>query len=101
MEKVCAAWWRDPDEGPGGAGPFSPGVVRRTRGGERATLHVEAGEHAALWHGTDLRGQLLTALASVWLDSYQDLPELPGAGAAWLVASRSAAVRRGDVLVGR
>jgi hypothetical protein len=84
VEKVCVAWWRDPDEA-----PVRPAALLSTlcedASVRAATLHVEAADHASLRHGTDVGGRLLTALASVWLDSYQDLPELPGAGAAWLV----------------
>jgi hypothetical protein len=84
VEKVCVAWWRDPDEATAGPEHFLP-VLSQDARVRAATLHVESAEHEELRHGTGIGGRLLTALASVWLDSYQDLPELPGAGAGWLV----------------
>jgi hypothetical protein len=50
-----------------------------------ATVHVEVREHAGLRHGAGADGALLTAVASIWVDSYQDLPALPGEPMAWLV----------------
>jgi hypothetical protein len=86
VEKVCVAWWRDPDSGaPPLAETLLP-VLGDDPHVRAATLHVESADHAELRHGGDLGGGLLTGLASVWLDSYQDLPDLPGAGAAWLVS---------------
>jgi hypothetical protein len=83
VEKVCLAWWRH-------AGDEPPDLLDRlltalsTDPVRAATLHLEAVEHQDLRHGTGADARLLTALASVWLDSYQDLPEL-GAEGAWLV----------------
>lgn len=72
MEKVCVAWWRQPDEQPVGAAETllsaqSAAPVRA------ATLHVESSENGALRYGAGAGGLLLAGLASVWLDSYQDL----------------------------
>ena len=50
-----------------------------------ATLHVESVEHSALRYGAGTDGGLLAALASVWLDSYQDLTDLFPDPTAWLV----------------
>jgi hypothetical protein len=87
VEKVCLAWWRAPDDEPEALldrllPALSSDPVRA------ATLHVEAdhlsADVAALRLGAAPDGRVLTALAAVWVDSYQDLPDL-GADQAWLV----------------
>jgi hypothetical protein len=82
VEKVCIAWWRAADADPVdelvdvvGACP----VVRA------ATVHIEKPGFDGLRHGAAADGRLLTALASLWLDSYQDLPKLLPGGESWLV----------------
>lgn len=84
MEKVCLAWWRDPEAAPQGEHDLLTTLTAH-RAVRAATLHVEAPEHAGLRHGAGEGGRLLTALASVWLDSYQDLPDELDAQAGWLV----------------
>lgn len=84
MEKVCVGWWREADAAPIDAqkllAAIDVPVVRA------ATVHVEEAEHSALRYGAGADGRLLTALASLWVDSYHDLPPLPDADAAWLVS---------------
>lgn len=83
MEKVCLAWWRDAaDETSSLLEDLLP-VLTTSQVVRGATLHVEAFEHSRLRYGGADR--LFTALASVWVDSYQDMPQLPGDPQAWLV----------------
>ncbi|MCU1590112.1 MAG: EthD domain [Frankiales bacterium] len=93
MEKVCVAWWRDPESAVPPLADVLVPLLADAPAVRAATVHVESPEHAELRHGSNHGGGgLLTGLASLWLDSYQDLPELfvlpgrPGAGAAWLVS---------------
>jgi hypothetical protein len=84
VEKVCVAWWRAVDADP----PDATALVDLVRGSadvRAATVHVEKPGFASLRHGLAADGRLLTALASLWLDSYQDLPELLPGGSSWLV----------------
>lgn len=76
MEKVCVAWWRRPEQEPVDLRRAVLPILSAPQA-RAATLHVEAPEQAALRHGAAAHGSLLTALASIWLDSYQDLPVLP------------------------
>ncbi len=93
MEKVCVGWWRDPDGKPASVDELCGAVD--APGVRAATVHVEAPEHAGLRYGVGADGELLTALASVWLDCYQDMPSLPASGTAWLV-SESVPTSYGD-----
>jgi EthD domain len=83
VEKVCVAWWRDPDAPAAVADKLLAALDQAAV--RAATLHLEAAEHFALRHGAGSDGRLLTAVASVWADSYQDVPDLPDAEASWLV----------------
>ena len=86
MEKVCVAWWRA-----AGDEPLSYDVVTAlacSPAVRAATVHLEAPEHEQLRHGAAADGMLLSGLASLWLDSYQDLPTFLPAGTvahSWLV----------------
>jgi hypothetical protein len=86
MEKVCVAWWRGPaDEPLSGEIVSAIGTSAVVRA---ATVHLESIDHAQLRHGAADDGRLLSGLASLWLDSYQDLPSFLPAGTvshAWLV----------------
>jgi hypothetical protein len=82
VEKLCTALWRAADADPQGLATWMRGellpqlsVASDVRG---ATVHVESVDpaHTAFRHGTVADGRLLTGLVSVWLDSYQDAPEL-------------------------
>lgn len=85
MEKLCTALWRAADADPAKLGEWSRDeLVPQLRGQAQlrgATVHVESADpvHAALRHGAGQQGRLLTGLVSVWLDSYQDGPELAAA----------------------
>ena len=82
MEKLCTALWRDADADPQDLVAWSTGTLLpqlRSDGRVRAaTIHVENADatYAAFRHGTGPEGRLLAGLVSVWLDSYQDAPEL-------------------------
>lgn len=89
MEKVCVAWWRSVDESPPAVGPLLTAVSEPPV--RAATLHLESSEHAGLRYGAGTDGLLLTGLASIWVDSYQDvdvqqLLALTGVWHAWLVS---------------
>ena len=84
MEKVCVGWWRDPDQSSVAVDKLLAALDHPAV--RAATLHVEDAEQAALRYGAGSGGRLLAALASVWVDSYQDLPALPDATASWLVS---------------
>jgi hypothetical protein len=84
VEKVCVAWWRQPeDDIPDLLSSLLP--VLSAPPVRAATLHVESADHAALRYGAGADGRLLAGLASVWLDSYQDLPDALVGDAGWLV----------------
>lgn len=72
MEKVCIPLWRAADGAHDGWAETLRARLEEAREVRAATLHAEA-EHPALRHGAGAGGALLTGLASVWLDSYQDL----------------------------
>lgn len=82
MEKVCTALWRPADGDPSEVGTWASDVlVPHLQGAPEvrgATVHVESPDlaHAAFRHGGGPDGTLLAAMVSVWLDSYQDAPEL-------------------------
>jgi hypothetical protein len=82
VEKLCTALWRAPDADPQDlAGWVQRRLLSHLRDAPEvrgATVHVESTdpEHAAFRHGSVGDGRLLSALVSVWLDSYQDAPEL-------------------------
>jgi hypothetical protein len=83
VEKVCIAWWRAADADPLDAELVD--VVSACPVVRAATVHIEKPGFDSLRHGAAADGRLLTALASLWLDSYQDLPELLPGGESWLV----------------
>ena len=82
MEKLCTALWRAGDTDPQELAAWVQAELvphlqsaAEVRG---ATVHVESADpaHQAFRHGTGTDGRLLAGLLSVWLDSYQDSPEL-------------------------
>jgi hypothetical protein len=82
VEKLCTAFWRAADADPQDLATWVRSeLLPRLAGASDvrgATVHVESVDptHAAFRHGTVGDGRLLTGLVSVWLDSYQDAPEL-------------------------
>lgn len=82
MEKICTALWRAGDTDPQELASWAqaelvPHLLSSTEV-RAATVHVESADpaHDAFRHGTVANGRLLAGLVSVWLDSYQDSPEL-------------------------
>ena len=82
MEKLCTALWRAPDADPSVVGEWTSATLlphlRESPHVRAATVHAESADpaHAAFRHGTGTDGRLLAGLVSVWLDSYQESPEL-------------------------
>jgi hypothetical protein len=92
VEKICIAWWRRPQDPVPVAADTLASSLSSLSYVVAATVHVEADGFASLRHGTAAGGELLTGLASVWVDSYQDLDVASLLGAApvagwhsWLV----------------
>ena len=82
MEKLCTALWRAGDTDPQELASWAQAELvphlqssAEVRG---ATVHVESADpaHSVFRHGAATDGRLLAGLVSVWLDSYQDGPEL-------------------------
>lgn len=79
---MCTALWRAVDADPSAVGTWAAdGLLPHLRSSAEvrgATVHVESLDpaHAAFRHGAGPDGTLLAAMVSVWLDSYQDAPEL-------------------------
>lgn len=111
MEKLCTALWRAADADPQVlvswvADELLP-QLRTSTAVRAATVHVEAADptFAAFRHGAGPGGRLLAGLVSVWLDSYQDAPELaallegaPVAQAATYLVCESVPQAYGDVM---
>ncbi len=111
MEKTCTALWRDPTSSPDDVAEHLRQTVvphlsqsALVRG---ATLHLEATDeaYAAFRVGSGRDGRLLSALVSVWTDSYHDtapLQELldatPGAEVATYLVSESVPTAYGDAM---
>ena len=82
MEKLCTALWREADADPQDLAAWVQGELlphlRDSSEVRSATVHVENADptYAAFRHGAGAEGRLLAGLVSVWLDSYQDAPEL-------------------------
>jgi hypothetical protein len=82
VEKICTALWRNPDADPDVvAGWARSSLLPHLKGSAQvraAAVHAESADpaHAAFRHGGGQDGRLLTGLVSLWLDSYQDAPEL-------------------------
>ena len=111
MEKLCTALWRAPDADPAEVGAWAAAelvpYLRVSQEVRASTVHVEnaAATYAAFRHGAGVDGRLLTGLVSVWLDSYQDAPELgalldhaPVAQAASYLVCESVPQPYGDVM---
>ena len=111
MEKVCTALWRTAHADPGALSSWAAGALlpalRDGSGVRAATVHVESADplHGAFRHGSGTDGRLLAVLVSVWLDSYQDAPELeqllataPAAERASYLVSESVPQAYGDVM---
>lgn len=111
MEKTCTTLWRAADAAPEPhaswvAGTLLPALSASSEV-RAATVHVESADpaHAAFRHGAGTDGRLLTGLVSVWLDSYQDGPEVeqlleqaPVAERATYLVSESVPQAYGDVM---
>jgi hypothetical protein len=82
VEKICTALWRaehsDPTAVATWAGDSLLPHLQSSPQVRAATIHTESADpaHAAFRHGGGQDGRLLTGLVSVWLDSYQDAPDL-------------------------
>ena len=111
MEKLCTALWRTADADPQELGAWSRDVlvphVAASAQVRAATVHAESGDpaHSAFRHGAGSDGRLLAGMLSVWLDSYQDAPELaalleqaPAAQVASYLVSESVPTPYGDVM---
>lgn len=111
MEKLCIALWREADAAPDVLPDWlADNLVRHLQASPQvraATVHAESADpqHSAFRHGAGLDGRLLAGLVSVWLDSYQDAPDLqalleqaPVAQAAPYLVCESVPQAYGDVM---
>lgn len=82
VEKVCTALWRDADSSPTASSTWVQEQLlphlREADGVRGATVHVESTDEAthAFRVGSGQDGRLLTALVSVWLDTYHASEQL-------------------------
>lgn len=111
MEKICTALWRSSQADAGVVTAWARSTLlphlQTSPQVRAASVHTESPDpaHAAFRHGAGADGRLLAGLVSVWLDSYQDAPELaslldsaPVAQAASYLVCESVPQAYGDVM---
>jgi hypothetical protein len=82
VEKICTALWRTAETEPGAVTAWAQSDLlphlQSSSQVRAATVHTESPDpaQAAFRHGAGQDGRQLAGLVSVWLDSYQDAPEL-------------------------